>query len=247
MFVYARTNWARTNTNCELYDVYPQQKFVEEQLLTHTELELLLPKLQAVGQKISCDFSIWQEQWELMQKAGEQKPNDMADGRLVPSRYFDVRVNASGLAEFNGGLQSVQLRPETTVSIFEEQMRALYRGLPSFFQTEKVSDSSDVSTETGMASLEQCSSFADTLTLSGWYICPEGYRPTHLQLASTTVLVEHLSRPDVAAKHQIPSGWICSGFRTVLPCANKIIPVPTLIYAKNGRSVCQWQFSGLPG
>ena len=101
-----------------VYGEHPGLPYTVRQLLTRAELESLLPRLSAAHGAVSCDFSLWRELFEQRQAAHEPLPNmrsrnspgPVAVGKVLPQRYWDVRLDADGSAFFYGLGETCDLR-----------------------------------------------------------------------------------------------------------------------------------------
>lgn len=221
------------------YDTYPNQAFVEDQLLSRAELEALAPALQATGADISCDFSIWREEFLSRRAAGRAGGEPERADRLVPPRLFDVRVNADGTAELHGGT-IIPLRPETAQAVLEDRLRALHAGLPDFFPPlpEGAAIPLPEPAPTGRAAVERRAVAAGTVTVTGRFDGPEAIRPTHARIGARTMPLERLPRPNPP---DLPPSFRRTGFRTALPEAAFEADAPViLLRLEDGRAVLRW-------
>lgn len=93
-----------------VYGEHPGLPYTVRQLLRREELESLLPRLTAPHGAVSCDFTLWQELFRQRQEAHDPLPNmrsvnspgPVAVGKVLPQRYWDVRLDADGSAFFYG-------------------------------------------------------------------------------------------------------------------------------------------------
>lgn len=136
-----------------VYGEHPGLPYTVRQLLTRAELESLLPRLSAAHGAVSCDFSLWRELFEQRQAAHEPLPNmrsrnspgPVAVGKVLPQRYWDVRLDADGSAFFYGLGETCDLRElnrgdgmgQALREAFEGRLERLAAALPQRFACDQ--------------------------------------------------------------------------------------------------------------
>lgn len=106
--------------------------FSAQQLLARRELESLLPRLSAPHGNIIYEFSLWQELFARRRAAGDVPPDmrslncpgPVAAGKVLPQRYWDVRLDADGSAYFYGLGEQCDLAEPARADASGEQVRA---------------------------------------------------------------------------------------------------------------------------
>lgn len=123
--------------------------FTAQQLLGRRELENLLPRLSAQHKNIIYEFTLWRELFAQRRAAGDVPPDmrslncpgPVAVGKVLPQRYWDVRIDADGSAYFYGLEERCDLTEaacadssgERVRACFIERLERLAAALPSRF------------------------------------------------------------------------------------------------------------------
>lgn len=108
--------------------------FTAQQLLDRRELEDLLPRLSAPHENIIYEFTLWRELFAQRRAAGDVPPDmrslncpgPVAAGKVLPQRYWDVRLDADGSAYFYGLEESCDLAGPARADTSGEQVRACF-------------------------------------------------------------------------------------------------------------------------
>ena len=108
--------------------------FTAQQLLGRRELENLLPRLSAPHKNIIYEFTLWQELFAQRRAAGDVPPDmrsldcpgPVAVGKVLPQRYWDVRIDADGSAYFYGLEEQCDLAEPARADTSGERVRACF-------------------------------------------------------------------------------------------------------------------------
>lgn len=117
-----------------VYGNHVGMPFTAQQLLGRRELENLLPRLSAPHENIIYEFSLWQELFAQRRAAGDVPPDmrslncpgPVAVGKVLPQRYWDVRLDADGSAYFYGLEEQCDLTEPARADTSGEQVRACF-------------------------------------------------------------------------------------------------------------------------
>lgn len=174
--------------------------FTAQQLLDRRELENLLPRLSAPHKNIIYEFSLWRELFAQRRAAGDVPPDmrslncpgPVAAGKVLPQRYWDVRLDADGSAYFYGLEEACDLAEparadasgEKVRACFTERLARLAAALPSRFacSPEQVRLARDVrhllsGPECGTARLRQVRLGAEACRIRGLLELPHTLEP----------------------------------------------------------------------